>query len=296
MIMTVKNGMPYLSHALESVAQQNFSDFELVIQDGESTDGSLEMFQRYCLDPRLNKNAILVSESDQSLADAKLRAMKRCRGEIIGSIDADNLLELDCLSLVADFFKANPSIAALYGAQRMIDERGTEVSRFTPAQFDVLNVLECELVPPFGASFFRSSLVGDKIHPAPDLLYCADFELWLNIAELQVHRTDRVLGASRISSNSITCRPQSYEQMCLDKITAIERYFGRLPDLCVLKSLRQHCIAGVYCWAAESVKFHFPTPNEEENQLYFLKFLKAALEVHPNSTRALELVKRAGLG
>jgi len=290
--MTVKNGMPFLPYALESVAVQSYRDFELVVQDGASTDGTLELFQRYADDARLKHQLRLVSEQDESLAEAKMRAMRRCRGAIIGSIDSDNMLEPDCLAAIAQFFQKNPSYAAIYGAQHMIDESNNVLSDFTPGPFILIDHLECSLVPPFGSSYFQRSLVGDRILPALDLLYCADFELWLNISDLPIQSTSMYLARTRISKSSITCRPQTYERSCLDKITAIRRFFERNPKSRIMDELRVRSEAGVYLWAAESIKFHFPSENSD---LYFLHYLKKAVEILPDSKRAWQLMQRAGI-
>lgn len=289
LIMTVKNGMPYLADALESVAQQDYKDFELVVQDGQSNDGSLELFQRYANDPRLAQQIKIVSEKDASLADAKERAYRRCQGEVSGSIDADNVLELGALGYVAQYFHNNPTVAALYGAQHMIDVEGNVLSQFYPEEFNLLDHLECRLVPPFGSSFFRKSLVGDAVLPSLDMLYCADFELWLRISHLRIDSTRTILARTRISPKSITCRPETYQQSCADKILAIRKFFQRYPQDNLMVALERRSIAGVLCWAAESVKYSFPS---EQGELYFLDFLKQAAQIDPSSPKFKELLKR----
>lgn len=292
LIMTVKNGMPFLPYALESVATLDFSDFELIIQDGQSTDGSIQIFDRYRRDPRLSDKLHFVSERDVSLADAKERAFRRCRGTIVGSIDADNLLISSSLTLVANTFRSNPDLAALYGSQKMINVEGNPLSTFHPQPFNLIDHLECRLVPPFGASFFNRSLVGEAILPAPDLLYCADFELWLKISHLRIESTGEYLSCTRVSQNSITCRPESYAQMCQDKLVAIRRYFENMPQNRLHVDLRRRCEAGVFVWAAESVKYNFPTADAE---IYFLEFLRGAVQADAQSPRVKELMQRCGL-
>lgn len=292
LIMTAKNGMPYLQQALESAASQSFTDFELVIQDGQSTDGSLEVFRSFKEDPRLRDRLYLVSEKDKSLAEAKTKAFSRCRGEIIGSIDTDNLLEPDCLQFVADYFCSNPEVAVLYGSQYMIDTEGKRVSDFHPQGFNILDHLECRLIPPFGSAFFRAGLVGDGIHAAPDLLYCADYELWINLSHLKIACTDQFLCSTRISPSSITCRPESCAQMSKDKVTALHRFLDRYPQDHFTDALRRRAEAGIYIWIAEIVKYIFPNPA---GSLQFAEYLKRAFELDPESPRLKQLMERAGM-
>src|SRR5262249_24903502 len=94
LILCVKNGMPYLRDAPPSAAAQTCRDFELVVQDGASTDGSLELLRSATGLPEVS----LVSAPDAGLGDGCNRAIRRCRGDIVGTIDADNLLEPDAVA------------------------------------------------------------------------------------------------------------------------------------------------------------------------------------------------------
>jgi glycosyltransferase involved in cell wall biosynthesis len=86
-VMFVKNGMPFVQDAVASLEVQTCGDYELVIQDAASTDGTTEFLLDLPL-PRVR----MVSESDAGLGDAYNRASFRCAGEIVSTLDADNLL------------------------------------------------------------------------------------------------------------------------------------------------------------------------------------------------------------
>ena len=292
LILTVKNGMPYVQAALESVAQQSVRGFEVVVQDSMSNDGTSEIFDRYCVDPRLEGVLQYRREADLSLSEAKARALKRCRGAIIGSLDADNLLTRDSVKIASQYFRENPNLAALYGAQHMISADGTFKSKFFPEAFDLDRVIECSIVPPFGSAYFRKSLVGDLILPSPDLLYCADFELWLNISHLEIRSVPEILACTRISTQSITCRPETYEQSCRDKLTALDRFFARYPEDALHHAVKMRAQAGVFVWAAESVAFSFPST---EGATYVLRFLRCAEMLCPTSIRLQQLKSKLGL-
>src|SRR4051812_31760457 len=100
LILCVKNGMPYLPDALASVAGQSHRNIELVVQDAESNDGTLEALA--AVSNRLPVVDV-VSEPDAGIGDAYNRAIARCRGEIVGSIDADNVLMPDAVEQAVEF-------------------------------------------------------------------------------------------------------------------------------------------------------------------------------------------------
>ena len=246
LILCVKNGMPYLPEAIESVRAQTFSDLEVVVQDAASTDGSLEAYS-------LLDRAEIVSEPDGGVGDAYARALARCRGEIIGSIDADNLLVPQTVERAVALFDAIPDAAAIYGAVSTIRADGSSVGVWVPAEFDVIDLLTCRLVPPFSTAFFSRPRCGDALAIDPELETCADFDLWLRLAHLPIARTEEVLGATRLSDRSMSRRPERYDAFCRDKIGALSRYLDGLGSNAVLDALRRRALAGVYAWAATSV-------------------------------------------
>lgn len=275
LIMMVKNGMPYLSQALASVAGQTYRNFELVVQDGGSTDGSLNVLAEFA--SRLSDGPRVVVESgpDAGIADAFNKAIDRCTGELIGSIDADNLLDPDCLRTIVERFSERPDAAAIYSAQRIIHADGRFSHHFRPAPFNALDLLDCRLVPPFGSSFFRASHAAGRLRADPALKTCADFNIWRNYFDTEVVMIPDVLASTRTSDASMTCRPETYPQICRDKIAGVEHFFAREDPSPVLRALKNRSVAGIYLWAAESVHAH-PSGSALAKQ-----FLARAEEVDP---------------
>jgi glycosyltransferase involved in cell wall biosynthesis len=289
MIMTVKNGLPYLGEALESVFAQDFADFELIVQDGQSDDGSLELLHDYEKIPELSGKIRIESRFDNSLAEAKQRAFKRCQGEIIGSIDADNLLLPGTFKLVSEYLKMHPNVAVLYGSQIVINEHGEELSRFDPLPFNIIDHLCCRNILPFGSSFFRSKIVGNRLLPNLNMRYCADYELWIKLSHLKMQVTHTPLTATRISDNSINCRPESYEDMCQEKIHCLQRYISSVVEHPLSESIIARCTSGIYLWAANSVARHF---TKSKHGPYFERFLNLAFTADPLNPDIEKIIKR----
>jgi hypothetical protein len=251
LVLVVKDGMPFVAEALASVAAQAYRPLELVVQDGGSTDGTLAALEACRGLPEVR----LESGADAGPADAWARALRRCRGEIVGSVDADNRLEPGAVAAAVAAFDAHPGTAAVYGRNRMIDAAGEPMFVFDPAPFEVLRVLACELVPPWAASFFSRAVCGPELRFDPGFPTSAELDLWLRIAHLPVRRIDAVLADTRVSPRSATCRPDSYEAFCRDKIAIAERWLRRVGDPAVAAALRTRAVAGVYAWAAASLHY-----------------------------------------
>jgi len=88
-----------LQRTLESVISQDYSDYEYIIVDGGSTDGTLEVVEKYR--DRLN---VVVSEPDHGIADAFNKGIRLSSGDIIGILSAGDLYDIGSLSAVAETF------------------------------------------------------------------------------------------------------------------------------------------------------------------------------------------------
>ena len=263
--------MPYVRQAMASIGTQTYRNFEVIFQDGASRDGTAEYLATLSY-PRQD----LVSEPDAGIGDAFNRAFARCAGDIVGSLDADNLLEPQTLARVVNEFQQHPGAAAIYGAVQLIDDAGSPLRRLTPAAFDREAVMRCELVPPFSTAFFSRHVCGGELTCDPSLATCADYDLWLRLSQLEIVSTGAVLGRTRLSGNSMTRDPSHYDAFCRDKLSALRRHLDHRSSA---DSERAQAIAGIYCWAAESVlELEGPGPR-------FESFAERAAELCPGSTR-----------
>ena len=244
-VVCTKNGMPFVREAASSLERQTYRHFEVVVQDAESTDGTTELLSDLPFD-RIE----VVSEPDGGIGDAFNRAFARCSGEIVGTLDADNLLEPDALAQAVQLFGDHPGAAAIYGAARMIDEERREVGMFVPAEFDGHALMRCELVPPFAQSFFSRRVCGPELRFDPRLKTCADFDLWLRLSHLSIRRTEDVFGSVRLSEKSMSRGAENYDQFCADKLDALDRHLARHAELAAESD---EAAAGIYCWAVEAL-------------------------------------------
>lgn len=276
LIVCTKNAMPYIVEAMDSVRRLTYRRFELVVQDGLSDDGTAEFLQSLDGLDRLS----FVSEADAGIGDAFNRAVRRCSGDVIGSIDGDNLLEPGALEVALAAFRVEPDAAAIYGAVTMVDAEGRPQGTFTPAEFDRTAVMRCEVVPPFSTTFLSRERCGDELRFDEGLRTCADYDLWLRLSDRPIAATADVLGRTRLSRGSMSQQADRFDQFCADKRTALDKLVRRRPELA---SERTAAAAGIDCWAAESVyALEGPSPR-------FDRFLARAAELAPDSERVRRL-------
>ncbi|MCW8132811.1 MAG: glycosyltransferase [Planctomycetota bacterium] len=279
LVLVVRNGMPHLPEALESVKRQTFSDFELVIQDGASTDGTVDVLKGLTGIPRV----LFTSCPDNSLAHGYNLALPRCTGEIVGTIDADNLLEPDALEKMDREMRARPECGVIYASQKLIRADGTLIRTFVPRAFDLLSALECFLVPPFGSAYFNRRVCGAELRMDERLPNCPDYDLWLRMSRFEIVRSETVVSSTRINDNSISCRAESYEKFLTYKSATALEFIRTLPRERLDELLRARVLSGMYAWAAQS------TYNIEGASPQFARYLEEAQRLYPN-TRMVEEV------
>lgn len=109
-ITVVYNRVETIAHAVKSVAQQSYSPLEHIIQDGGSTDGTLQVLAQVC-----SGLTSVTSEPDSGIYDAINRGISRATGEIIGLMHSDDFFAHDhVLEMVASAF-SDPRIDGVYG-------------------------------------------------------------------------------------------------------------------------------------------------------------------------------------
>jgi glycosyltransferase involved in cell wall biosynthesis len=121
-VLTSYNHAEFLGAAIESVLSQTFGDFELVIWDDASTDGSWDIVERYQRqDGRIrgHRNARNLRESYRQA----LRCLPR-RGEYLAIHHSDDVWEPDKLRRQVDCLETRPEIAAVFTGVQVIGERG----------------------------------------------------------------------------------------------------------------------------------------------------------------------------
>ncbi len=110
-VMPVYNGERYLAEAIESILAQTFTDFEFIIVDDGSTDGSAEIVQTFA--ERDSRIRFLQLAENRGRADARNAGIKSAHGNYIAMMDCDDLCLRKRLSMQADFIQSNPDIGVV---------------------------------------------------------------------------------------------------------------------------------------------------------------------------------------
>ncbi len=120
--MPVYNAEKYLADAIDSILNQSFEDFELVVCNDGSTDGSVEILQAYAdKDPRV----VFINRSEnRGLIDTRNEILDHATGEYLALMDADDISLWDRFERQVAFLDANPEHVLVGSRILLIDPDG----------------------------------------------------------------------------------------------------------------------------------------------------------------------------
>ena len=128
-IMPMKNAEPYVYEAISSVLQQDFKNFELIVVDDGSTDGSREVAESFH-DDRVK----VITGPKTGAAGAFNTALAIAEGTYIANCDADDLYPNDRLSWQVKYLEEHQECDAVCGTYSTMEPKGTVISKLNCGQ------------------------------------------------------------------------------------------------------------------------------------------------------------------
>jgi len=175
LITVVYNGEAFLQECFNSVRAQSHPEIEYLVIDGGSTDQTLKIIQE-------NSEHIdyFVSEKDAGLYDAINKGIRQATGEIIGILNADDMLaSADILATVAKTFISDPTINGLYGDLNYIHPTKHQIFRKWKSKAATLNDLKNGWMPAHPTLYLKRKLFEQYDGYSLDFGTAADYELIL---------------------------------------------------------------------------------------------------------------------
>jgi len=173
------NQAPFLEQTLRSVLEQDYPNLEYIVIDGGSTDGSLEIIQKYA-----DQLAYWQSQPDQGQTDAINQGFARASGEILAWLNSDDLLLPGAVNAAARALQAHPEAAMVYGDALLINAEGKTIGKFPAAQTDYRKLRRGYVHIPQQASFFRADLWRQVAPLDVSFYFAMDYDLWVRLAAL----------------------------------------------------------------------------------------------------------------
>lgn len=104
---------------INSIVNQNYPNLEYILVDGLSTDGTINIINKY-----KDKIELFISESDKGQYDAIKKGMNHATGDILCWLNVDDIYFPWTLNIVANIFEKNPEINWISGIPAFLDKKG----------------------------------------------------------------------------------------------------------------------------------------------------------------------------
>ncbi len=234
-IIPTYNRAKWIGKTVQSVLNQTFPYFEVIIIDDGSTDGTWEVLRR--LSAKDARIRIVRNTQNRERAYSRNRGMDLAEGIFVTFLDSDDWMRPTCLEDAHSLIRQDPTIHFLHNRVMLCDARGRLLYRYPAPSLHnrFLAIMKGNFLSCTGV-FIHREIYRDRnfrFDETPDLIYSEDYDLWIRvIAYYRLHRLNRFNtivvaheGQSATSQTAHTILQQA--QIIYEKITADE-YLHRI--------------------------------------------------------------------
>ncbi len=203
------NKVDYIGYTLQSIVDQHYMNLETIIQDGGSTDGTLEIIKDFA--KRYPKLFKWESKKDKGQVDAINKGLKKTTGDILTFINADDIYKSGALLEVGRHFKEKKETHWVTGYGDIVDKNGEIMARFVTNYKNILlNINKCSLLLVVNfitqSSTFLSRKAYEQFGPFTGTKnYVMEYDLWLKLARIQMPLIiKKTLSSFRLTQDNIS--------------------------------------------------------------------------------------------
>jgi glycosyltransferase involved in cell wall biosynthesis len=223
------NRSDLISYAIDSVLAQEYPNFEHIVVDGGSTDGTLDVLAGY-------SHLRVISESDQGVYDGMNKGIQLARGEWIGMLNSDDFYEEEAFRNLLRTTEENPDCDAYVGGARLWRDEGGKLSIFMeyPGIDKKTLLRRITIGAPITNAWFFRRVVFDRIGLFNlDYKFASDRDLLIRFAidALKVGQIESIVYNYYSHTGSLTIYGEQHPQLINESFDIAQKYEGnkKLP-------------------------------------------------------------------
>lgn len=219
-LMPVYNGEKYLAEAIDSILCQTFTDFEFLIINDGSIDGTSDILKKY--QQKDKRIRVISHKKNHGLVASLNEGLKAAKGEYIARMDADDISLPSRLENQLNYLKSHPEIGVLGTSYQCITSQGILGKVVHPYTDPAVNSFFGLLFNPVAhptACFQKKTVQSEGYRES--MLYAEDFNLWSAIrSQTQFSNLSEILLYYRVKSQSISCNYKNVQNKHANEIAA----------------------------------------------------------------------------
>lgn len=240
--MPAYNQAQYIAQAIQSVLDQSFTNFELIVVNDGSTDATPEILATFS-DPRLR----VIHQQNGGLSAARNTGIRHSTASWITFLDSDDLLRPDHLAVLYGYLQQHPALGLVAGQSWLIDADGQIVDRRQSQHVRPLTLHSLLLGNPIrntACTLIRREWVERVGCFDHSLRACEDWDMWIRLARAgcPMVKIEPAVMLYRIHTQQMT---GELERMRRSRLAVIEKFFAQsdLPDS--ISALHDQAVASV---------------------------------------------------
>ncbi len=238
----------FIERALESVARQTYDDFEIIIVNDGSTDGTVAKIREFFLN-YANLNWKVIDQKNKGIGGARNTGVKNTTGEYLAFLDADDVWYPNKLSIIAEYLKLRLQVDLVCHDEVWI-QNGINRGRFSYGPYKTYKELlfKGNCISTSATVVKRDKLIESGLFSEnTDFNGVEDYELWLRLSNVCIiDYLHEVLGEYHIHGSGIT---NDIPKHAKNSLNVIEHHFNSWPQKdfyykCLMNKRRSDTLRG----------------------------------------------------
>lgn len=202
-VMPVYNAKPFLGEAIESILGQTYKDFEFIIINDGSTDGSKKIIESYA---KKDKRIVVINQKNHGLVYSLNKGIAMAKGKYIARMDSDDISYPMRLERQLRIINSRQGVIVVGATYEAIDEEGNKlgITVVSTVDEDIKRELFCRCPFAHGSVLIDKNAI-KKVNGYLQRVPVEDYDLWIRLSsEGKFYNTKEILFAYRINKNSIS--------------------------------------------------------------------------------------------
>lgn len=246
---------------------QDYPNFEYIVLDDGSTDGTLDVVKKY--DGKIRWG------THENMGEARTvnKGLGMAKGEIVGVVNSDDPLLPGAISTVVTYLLAHPDVLVAYPDWVVMDDDGETIQRIATYEYDYVNMIRWHHCMPGPGTFFRRAVIEKLSGRDPNFRFVGDFDFWLRAGLLgPFARVPATLATFRQHRESYSSS-QLGQEMAEEHIRLVDKVFAA-PNLPVeIRKIEKEAYSSAYYIAGTQLGDGVPSSAKRR---YFLRALRYA--------------------